>query len=81
MNVGEQEDPKMAAVTSQMAADWSKDAFRYMRDEREPWLFASSVWTIADLAAGGSDPHFEAQSLFHADGTQSSIVSALQALG
>jgi hypothetical protein len=78
--VGEQEDPKMAAVTQQMATDWTTQAFSYMKTQREPWLFASSVWTIADQAAGGTDSHFEAQSLFHADGTQSPIVSALSNL-
>jgi hypothetical protein len=51
-----------------------------MRDQREPWLFTSSVWTIADLAGGGSDPRFEAQSLFKSDGSQSSVVSALRTL-
>ena len=50
-------------------------------DRREPWLFASSVWTIADLAAGAFDSRFEAQALFKADGTRSSVVHALQALG
>jgi len=79
--VGEQEDPKMAAVTPGMAADWTNTAFRYMRDQREPWMFASSVWTIADLAGGGADPRFEQQALFKADGSQNSIVGALQSLG
>ena len=79
--VGEQEDPKMAAVTPGMAADWTKTAFRYMRDQREPWMFASSVWTIADLAGGGADPRFEQQALFKADGSQNSIVGALESLG
>jgi hypothetical protein len=79
--VGEQEDPKMAAVTPTMAADWTHQAFHYMREQREPWMFASSVWTIADLAGGGADPRFEDQALFKADGSRSSVVSALQALG
>ena len=79
--VGEQEDPKMAAVSAGMAADWTHQAFRYMRDQREPWMFASSVWTIADLAGGGADPRFEEQALFKADGSQSAIVRALQSLG
>jgi hypothetical protein len=78
---GEQEDPKMAVVTPDIAADWTQQAFRYVRDLREPWLFASSVWTIADMAGGGTDPRFEAQALFKADGSQSSIVGALQGLG
>jgi hypothetical protein len=38
------------------------------------------VWTIADLAGGGSDPRFEAQALFKADGTQSAIVNSLKGL-
>ena len=79
--VGSQEDPKMAPVTASTAAEWTAQSFRYMRDRREPWLFASSVWTIADLAAGAFDSRFEAQALFKADGTRSSVVHALQALG
>jgi hypothetical protein len=79
--VGEQEDPNMAAVTPGMAADWTKQAFSYMRDQREAWMFASSVWTVANQAGGGADPHFEAQALFKADGTQNPIVKALQTLG
>ncbi len=77
---GEQEDPLMAPVTSDVAANWTQQSFRYMRDKREPWLFASSVWTIADLAGGGADSRFEAQALFRADGTQNSIVGALEGL-
>jgi hypothetical protein len=77
---GEQEDPKMASVTPDMAANWTQQSFSYMRNQREPWLFASSVWTIADLAGGGSDPRFEAQALFKADGTKSSVATALEAL-
>jgi hypothetical protein len=77
---GQQEDPRMPAVTVAMAAEWTRQAFKYMRDEREPWLFASSVWTIADLAGGSSDPRFEAQALFRADGSQNSIVAALNGL-
>jgi hypothetical protein len=64
-----------------MAADWTTQAFQYMRDQREPWMFASSVWTIADLAGGGADARFEEQALFKADGSQSSIAGALQNLG
>jgi hypothetical protein len=79
--VGEQEDLKMAPVTPTMAADWTRQAFGYMQSQREPWLFASSVWTIADLAAGGSDARFESQALFKADGSQSGIVQALQGMG
>jgi hypothetical protein len=39
------------------------------------------VWTVANIAAGGSDPRFEAQALFRADGTENSIVSVVRALG
>ena len=77
---GEQEDLKMPAVTATMAADWTRDAFQYLRDKRERWLLASSVWTIADVAGGGGDARFEAQALFKADGRKSAIVSALQNL-
>ena len=77
---GQQEDPKMPAVTSAMAAEWTSQSFKYMRDEREPWLFASSVWTIANAAGGAGDPRFEAQALFRSNGTQSAIVGALRSL-
>jgi hypothetical protein len=77
---GQQEDLRMPAVTAAMAAGWTKDAFQYLRDKREPWLLASSVWIIADLAGGGGDARFEAQALFKADGRRSGIVSALQNL-
>jgi len=77
---GQQEDPKMPAVTAAMAANWTRDSFQYLRDKREPWLLASSVWTIADIAGGGSDDRFEAQALFKADGRTSSVVGALQNL-
>jgi hypothetical protein len=78
--VGEQEDPKMGAVTASQAADWTAQSMRYMRDQREPWLFASSVWTVADLAGGGSDPRFEAQALFKADGSENSVAMAMDSL-
>jgi len=77
---GQQEDPRMPAVTAAMAANWTAEAFTYMRDQREPWLFASSVWTIANGAGGASDPRFEAQALFRSNGTASSIVGALRNL-
>ena len=70
----------MPAVTASMAADWTHQAFTYMRDQREPWLFASSVWTVANAAGGASDARFEAQALFRSDGTTNSIVSALRSL-
>ena len=79
--VGEHEDSTMPTVSAQGAVDMATQAYRYMRDQREPWLFTSSVWTIASLAGGGSDSRFEAQSLFHADGTQSGVVQALQSMG
>jgi len=78
---GQQEDPKMSAVTAAMAAEWTRQAFTYMRDEREPWLFASSVWTVANGAGGASDSRFEAQALFKANGSQNAIVAALRTLG
>jgi hypothetical protein len=70
----------MPAVTDSMAADWTRESFRYMQTQREPWLFASSVWTVANAAAGGSDRRFEHQALFRADGSQSSVVAALRGL-
>jgi hypothetical protein len=52
-----------------------------MRDQREPWNFAYSFWTIANEAGGGTDSQFSQEALFNADGTASPIVSALRGLG
>jgi hypothetical protein len=79
--VGEQEDPALPAVDAGTAVSMATQAYRYMRDQREPWNFAYSFWTIANEAGGGSDPRFAEQALFKADGTASPIVRALQALG
>ena len=79
--VGEQEDPDLPAVDAGTAVNMATQAYRYMRDQREPWNFAYSFWTIANEAGGGSDPRFAQQALFKADGSASPIVSALQALG
>jgi hypothetical protein len=78
--VGEQEDLSMPAADASTVAQWAGQAYTYMRDRREPWNFAYSFWTIANDAGGGSDPRFNAEALFHGDGTQSQVVSALQAL-
>jgi hypothetical protein len=79
--VGEQEDPALPAVDAATAVSMATQAYRYMRDQREPWNFAYSFWTIANEAAGGGDPRFAQQALFRPDGTASPIVRALQALG
>jgi hypothetical protein len=79
--IGEQEDTALPAVDAATAVSMATQAYRYMRDQREPWNFAYSFWTIANEAGGGSDPRFAQQALFKADGTASPIVRALQALG
>jgi hypothetical protein len=78
--VGQQEDPSMPAVDASMAVNMATQAYTYMRDQREPWNFAYSFWTIANEAGGGTDYHFREQALIRADGA-SPIVKALQALG
>jgi hypothetical protein len=78
--VGQQEDPSMPAVDATMAVNMATQAYTYMRDQREPWNFAYSFWTIANEAGGGTDYHFREQALIRADGA-SPIVKALQALG
>jgi hypothetical protein len=78
--VGEREVANLPAVDANMALNLSNQAFRYMRDEREPWNFAYSFWTIANEAGGGTDQGFSQQALFKADGSASPIVSALRAM-
>ncbi len=78
--VGEQEDPSQPAADAATVAKWATQAYTYMRDQRAPWNFAYSFWTIANDAGGGSDPRFNAEALFKGDGTQSAVVSALQSL-
>jgi hypothetical protein len=79
--VGEQEDKNMPAADAGTVASWAGQAYRYMRDQRAPWNFAYSFWTIANQAGGGSDPHFEAESLFKGDGSTSAVVNTLRTLG
>jgi len=79
--VGAQEDRSQPAVTAKMAVDWATDAYRYMREKREPWNFAYSYWVIANEAGGGTDERFKAHALFKADGSTSPIVGALRVLG
>ena len=79
--IGEQEDPALPAVDAGTAVSMATQAYRYMRDQREPWNFAYSFWTIANEAGGGTDPRFAQQALFKPDGTASPIVTALQSLG
>jgi hypothetical protein len=79
--VGEREDTTLPTVDAGTAQNMTAQAYRYMRDQREPWNFAYSFWTIANEAGGGSDGGFSTQALFAADGSRSPIVSTLQALG
>ena len=78
--VGEQEDPTMPVADAGTVAKWATQAYTYMRDQRAPWNFAYSFWTIANDAAGGGDARFNAEALFKGDGSHSQVVSALQAL-
>jgi hypothetical protein len=73
---GDQQDGSRPAVTEGQAVDMARQAYGYMRDQREPWNFAYSYWVIAN----GSDPSFGHQALFRDDGTTSPIVSALQSM-
>ena len=78
--VGEHEDTTLPAVDASTAVSMAGQAYSYMRDQREPWNFAYSFWTIANEAGGGTDQGFSQQALFHADGSASPIVSALRAM-
>jgi len=79
--VGEQEDKSMPAADASTVARWATQAYTYMRDQREPWNFAYSFWTIANDLGGGTDPRFNAEALFKGDGSTSQVVSALRAMG
>jgi hypothetical protein len=79
--VGEHEDTTQPAIDANTAVNMANQAYRYMRDRREPWNFAYSFWTIANEAGGGTDREFNDQALFKADGSASPIVRAMQALG
>ncbi len=78
--VGEQEDKTQPAVDARKAVEMAQQAYTYMRDQREPWNFAYSYWTIANEAGGGNDASFREHALFRADGTTNPVVSALRAL-
>jgi hypothetical protein len=78
---GDHQDGGRPTVTEAQAVDLMRQAYRYMRDQREPWNFAYSYWVIANEAAGGTDPGFSQHALFREDGSTSPIVGALQNLG
>jgi hypothetical protein len=78
--VGQQEDRSLPAVDAKQAVEMSKQAYTYMRDQREPWNFASSYWVVANEAGGGTDQSFAAHALFRKDGSVNPIVDALRAL-
>jgi hypothetical protein len=77
---GDHQDGGRPAVGDAQAVDMVRQAYRYMRDRREPWNFVYSYWVIANGAAGGSDASFGGQALFREDGTTSPIVSTLQSM-
>jgi hypothetical protein len=74
--VGDHQDGGRPAVTEAQAVDMARQAYGYMRDQREPWNFAYSYWVIAN----GSDSSFSHQALFRDDGTTSPLVAALQSM-
>jgi hypothetical protein len=78
--VGEREDTTLPAVDAGTAVDMTTQAYGYMREQREPWNFAYSFWTIANEAGGGADAGFTQHALFNGDGSASPIVGALRAL-
>lgn len=78
--IGEQEDKTLPAVDARQAVTMAQQAYTYMRDQREPWNFAYSYWTIANEAGGGHDASFREHALFRADGTVNPVVNALRAL-
>jgi hypothetical protein len=79
--VGDQQDRSRPVVDERRAVEMVRDAYAYMRDEREPWTLAYSYWVIANEAGGGHDPGFARHALFKADGSVSGIVDALRAMG
>lgn len=54
-------------------------AFEYMAQSREPYLLATSVWTLVNWAGGGDDPAFEGHALFTERGP-TQAVAAIKAL-
>jgi hypothetical protein len=78
--IGDAQDRTMAAIDARKAVEMAQQAYTYMRDQREPWNFVYSYWTIANEAGGGADQSFREHALFRHDGTVNPIVNALRAL-
>jgi hypothetical protein len=79
--IGQHEDKTHPPVTAQKAVEMAQQAYRYMKDQREPWNFVYSFWTIANEAGGGHDQSFREHALFRKDGSVNPVVHALRALG
>ncbi|HEY3058980.1 MAG TPA: hypothetical protein VGL99_08425 [Chloroflexota bacterium] len=78
--IGEHEDQTQPVIDARKAVEMAQQAYTYMRDQREPWNFVYSYWTIANEAGGGTDASFREHALFRHDGTVNPVVSALRAL-
>ncbi len=52
------------------------DSFAYL-PKREPYLFANTLWVLANEAGGGRDHQWSADALFAADGSPTSLAQAL----
>ena len=77
--VGASEDRTLPPVDESKQVQMVVDAYKYMRDRREPYCFAYSYWVIANEEGGGHDAGFSNHALFK-PGRTSPVVQAVKQL-
>ncbi len=77
---GNQSDRRFAAMSTDQARDSMANSMAYMNGRQEPYLFANTIWVIANAQGGGHDPQWEKHALF-SDGRTNPIVDLLKNTG
>ena len=77
---GNQSDRRFAAMSPDQARDSMANSMAYMNGKQEPYLFANTIWVIANAEGGGHDPQWEKHALF-SNGRTNPIVDLLKNTG
>ena len=75
--IGDQLDRSYPAVDQARRDQLVQDAMAYL-PKREPYLFANTIWVLANQAGGGHDPRWNADALFGPGGTPTPLAQQLQ---
>ena len=74
--MGDRLDSSYPAVDQARRDQLVQDSLAYL-PKREPYLFANSIWVLANQAGGGNDPRWNADALFGPGGTPTPLAQQL----